>query len=309
MLVQMCLGPIIARRYRAALYVSSCVFPTLGFPCPTGVFLYDLMLYHFPQQFNRLVWSFRKSLLRASLPCVSAVFTISEASAEDIKARFRNIGAVHIVPCGAPARMAAPVTPERESAILEELNLKNRRFLVSPLGGGIHKNPDGLAAATQKLVEACYGDVDIIVVGDALQTLENVPHPPSLRALGFVSDEVLATLYANAKALVFPTLFEGFGMPVIEAQAAGLPVVCSDIEVLREVGGQGALFFDPHSPEAMAEAIITIIDSPDLQARLIERGKQNAARFSWRNAVEKFLAGCDSVMRQIGTEESVHTQI
>src|SRR5262249_32726892 len=137
---------------------------------------------------------------------------------------------------------------------------------------------------------------DIVVVGDAIKVFRTMHHGRPLRALGFVSDEELAVLYANATALIFPSLFEGFGIPVIEAQAAGLPVICSDIEVLREVAGQGAIFINPQCGESMAKAIIDVVDSPELRTRMIKIGKENAARYSWRHATEGFLAACRAVM-------------
>lgn len=310
MVMQMIVGPVIARRFSAALYVSTSVFPTVGFPCPTAAVVHDLLLYHFPRTYSRPVRLFRAALLKVSLPTLSAVFTVSRASADDIRARFpRAARSIHIVPNGAHARIAAPVSAEREHAILEELSLKNRRFVLSVLGAGMYKNPHGLAAAAQKLIDCGHDDIDVVVAGDAARMLRTMAPARSLRPLGFVSDEVLSVLYSNAKALVFPTFFEGFGIPVIEAQAAGLPVICSDIPVLREAAGKSAVFVDPHRSESIAEAIIRVVDSPELQKQLIDAGKENAARFTWRRAAEEFLRASRAVMEEGPIEESLPTSV
>lgn len=310
MLVQMIAGPLIARRYGASLYASTSVFPTLGFPCPTCAVLHDLMLYHFPKEYHRLVWWFRTSLLKVSIPTLSAVFTVSQTSADDIKTRFsKGVRAVHIVPNGADPRVAPLVSRDREQAILQELALQDRKFAISVLGGGHYKNQRGLAEAAAKLLEWGRDDIDIIVVGDAIKVFRAIPHVRSLRPLGFVTDEVLTVLYNNAKALIYPTLFEGFGLPVIEAQAAGVPVICSDIAVLREIGGRGAVFVEPHSAESIAEAIVAVLDSPELQGRLIELGKENAALFTWQHAAERFLAACRAVMSEAGAEQPLPTSV
>ena len=101
---------------------------------------------------------------------------------------------------------------------------------------------------------------------------------------------ILVALFQSAEALVFPSTFEGFGMPVLEAMAAGVPVACSDIPPLREVAGDAALFFDPYSPERIADGIRRVLDEPDLRGSMIARGKERAARSTWRRAAERTLA-------------------
>src|SRR5262249_47889817 len=206
MLVQMIAGPVIARLSGAALYTSSSVFPTLGFPCPTSAILHDLLLYSFPKEFNRATWIGRTALLKASLATLSAVFTSSHASAEDIKARFKkHARSVHVVPGGASQTVAPRVGREREEAILNQLALKDRKFVLSVLGGGRFKNQRGLAEAADKLLQRGRDDIEVIVVGDALRVFKTMQYGRCLRALGFVSDEVLTVLYANAQALICPT--------------------------------------------------------------------------------------------------------
>ena len=310
MLIQMIVGPILARRRRAAVYVSTAVFPTVGFPCPTVAFMHDVMLFHFPKEYPRASWLIRTAILKMSVPTLSAIFTSSQASAQDIKMHFKNgIRSTYVIPGGAPASIALPSSHEREQAILHELGLIGRKFVLSVLGAGQYKNPRGLADAASKLHEWRRDDIEMIVVGDSIKTLASINYSRPLRPLGFVSDEVLSVLYANASALVFPTLFEGFGLPVVEAQAAGLPVICSGIDVLREVGGDGAVFVDPHSAESIATAIVRVSDTPEESQALIQAGKANAQRFTWQHALERFIASCRNVSSEAKIEQSVPTSV
>jgi glycosyltransferase involved in cell wall biosynthesis len=106
---------------------------------------------------------------------------------------------------------------------------------------------------------------------------------------GFVPDEDLAVLYKAAEAYVFPSLSEGFGIPMLESFAVGLPVVASNASCLPEVGADAALYFDPCSPTDMAEKIQKVISDKDLRREMVEKGLKRAAEFSWRKMAEETL--------------------
>lgn len=106
---------------------------------------------------------------------------------------------------------------------------------------------------------------------------------------GFVSDEELAVLYRNALAYVMPSLSEGFGLPALEAMASRLPVIVSDIPVLREVCGDNALYVDPNNPQDIAEKIKKLMSGQDLRQRLINEGLERVRQFSWRKTAAQTL--------------------
>ncbi|MGZ4385253.1 MAG: glycosyltransferase family 4 protein [Gaiellaceae bacterium] len=110
------------------------------------------------------------------------------------------------------------------------------------------------------------------------------PPAEGVEARGHVTLDELADLYRRAACLVFPSLYEGFGQPPLEAMACGCPVACSDIPVLREVCGDAARFFDPKSPEAIAEAVSELLDRP---GDLLERGIERAASFTWERSARE----------------------
>lgn len=103
---------------------------------------------------------------------------------------------------------------------------------------------------------------------------------------GWIKDEDIAVLLHRAKAFIFPSLYEGFGIPVLEAMDAGVPVVCSDIEPLREIAGEAAVFFDPNAPESIAEVTNGLLSDEARQKELVELGKAQKDKFSWEKTAE-----------------------
>lgn len=118
-----------------------------------------------------------------------------------------------------------------------------------------------------------------------------------IRFVGYVSDAQLTYLYSKARALVFPSLIEGFGMPVLEAMSMGLPVITSSQGALAEVAGDAALLVDPRYPEDIAAAMSRIADEPQLREELTEKGLARAGQFSWQKTAGEMLGILTSVAR------------
>jgi len=171
-----------------------------------------------------------------------------------------------------------------------------------------HKNMNGLLRAFATLRRRLGQDCPQLVI---------VGHPPATNLknsdiigsaaiqenvvwTGFVPGNVLDAFYANAMLFVFPSLYEGFGIPVLEAMLHGVPVVCSEVASLPEVAGDAALYFDPHSVEDMATKMATVLQNTDLGECLVERGYRNLERFSWRDTAQKTIqAYIDSLERDM----------
>ncbi len=118
--------------------------------------------------------------------------------------------------------------------------------------------------------------------------IERLSRTRSIQHAGRASEAQLASLYRGASCVVVPAIAEGFGLPILEAQEAGVPLACSDIPVFREVAAAGALYFDPHRPELLAERIAEATD-PGVSARLVAAGKLNLARFSWDRSAARIV--------------------
>jgi glycosyltransferase involved in cell wall biosynthesis len=146
------------------------------------------------------------------------------------------------------------------------------------------KNLDGLLQAF-RILRRREPELRLAVVGVDGSSAEGVS------MLGYVSDEELARLYRGASAFVYPSRFEGFGMPIVEAMGSGVPVVASNHPSLDEASGGAALRASPDHPESLADALEHALENP---APLVERGRRHGARFTWRACGEALLAGYES---------------
>ena len=114
---------------------------------------------------------------------------------------------------------------------------------------------------------------------------------------GFVPDDQLPAMYANAQFLLFPSLYEGFGLPAVEAMAAGCPVLTSNRSAIPEVAGDCALMVDPYDVEEIASAILKLAGDEQLRIKLAECGRKRARQFSWAKTAEKFVSTLEEVVK------------
>jgi len=145
-----------------------------------------------------------------------------------------------------------------------------------------HKNLEGLLRAWPRL-HVAYPALSLVLAGAKTQR----SLPEGAKAVGWVADEDVPALVAGARVLVQPSFAEGFGLPVIEAQAAGTPVACSDLPALREAAGDAAVFFDPYDIDSMVVGIERILKDEELRKGLRKRGRERAAQFTWARVAEQ----------------------
>jgi glycosyltransferase involved in cell wall biosynthesis len=160
-------------------------------------------------------------------------------------------------------------------------------FLFYPARAWAHKNHARLFEAFA-LLRRKRPELRLILTGGG----DHGALPDGVEARGFVTAETLRDLYRTAGVLVFPSLYEGFGQPPLEAMACGCPVACSNAAALPEIVGDAARLFDPRSPEAIAEAVEDVLDAP---APWVARGLERAAHFSW----EATARGTDAVYAEL----------
>jgi glycosyltransferase involved in cell wall biosynthesis len=170
------------------------------------------------------------------------------------------------------------------------LRAANERPFVFVLGSRAkHKNVEMLFSIADELDAL---GLDIWVAGASgtyFSAVGQVPAPQNVRMLGFVTDDDLAALYGRALCFAFPSLIEGFGLPVLEAMALGCPVVASDTASLPEVCGEAALFAGPNSPRVWLNHISRLKADPGLGRDLRARGLRQAQRFSWKASAQAYL--------------------
>ncbi len=186
--------------------------------------------------------------------------------------------------------VAPRVAAVREAAVPEEMvrrhGLEPGRYFLYPANFWPHKNHELLLTAYGMAARAGLGDVKLLCTGAPgrrrdflVRAAEHFGLAGRVIFPGFVAEGELDALLAGARALVFPSLFEGFGIPVVEAMARGVPVACSNVTALPEVAGDAALLFDPRSPGKLAEALVAIAHDAGLRERLAGAGRRRAALF------------------------------
>ncbi|MCB8968786.1 MAG: glycosyltransferase family 4 protein, partial [Ardenticatenaceae bacterium] len=120
-----------------------------------------------------------------------------------------------------------------------------------------------------------------------------------VRFTGYVADADLPLWYNAATLLAFPSVYEGFGLPVVEAMACGTPVVASQVSSIPEAAGDAGMLFDPHDKHQLAQAITAVLSNPDLAATMREQGRQQASRFSWERAGQETAVVYQRALRNV----------
>jgi glycosyltransferase involved in cell wall biosynthesis len=247
--------------------------------------LLDLAVVRTPQRFRRWhLWSARRSLRR--LTQADRVICISEFTAKEAEQLLGLPRArMSVVYCGCEFH------PD-DGPVLEQVPdfpVPDEFFLfVGSLEPG--KNLSLLKAVYQEAATRRAPLPPLLVVGVRWAGLGSEGKPPAnWRYLGRQPDPVLVYLFRRAVALLFPSTYEGFGLPVVEAMALGCPVICSPVASLPEVGGEAALYADL-TPSAYCEAAGRLVREAGLREELIQRGYEQAKRFSWRRCAQETLA-------------------
>ncbi|ROR03142.1 glycosyltransferase family 4 protein [Desulfosoma caldarium] len=271
------------------LYHATSFVPAAVTDIPQVFSLYDLSLICYPQTHpTERVWFFRY-WSRRRLDYATHILTISQYMREEI---CRLLGwpeeKVTAVPL-APARHFSPRPLEAVALVRKRLGLPKEYLLFV----GSLEPRKNIGLAVQALTR-CRHDIPLVLVGwtawgDKRWLAEAQLHRrrPRLIALGYTDDETLACLYSGATALVYPSLYEGFGLPILEAMACGCPVICSNTSSMPEVAGEAAHLIDPLDPQDLASAIDQVLDASDYRQHLIRAGLKRAAGFSWERTARQ----------------------
>lgn len=258
--------------------------PPLAAGTPLVTTVHDLSPVRHPEWFSTGYAALYRALTplavrRSDLLVGVSAFTRDELVAAYPRARGKTV-AVHngvrsLPPPSAPDAGLVP------GEFLLFVGSTNPRKNVSTLLSAYGRYRD---AAAEPLPLALAGpDRDVFAAGD-------LPAVEGVQPLGFVSDEALSWLYRNAALFAFPSLYEGFGMPVLEAMSVGTPVVTADRGAMAEVAGEAALRVDPRRPDTLAAAFAAVLGDEERRADLAARGRERAAEFTWERAASETAA-------------------
>jgi glycosyltransferase involved in cell wall biosynthesis len=287
--------PLDLRRERVDLFhAPHYVLPPLT-PCKAIVTIHDCIHLRFPQYLpNRLGYAYARAALWMATHRSHRVLTVSEASKRDIL-RYFSIppSKIDVIYNAIDERFGEPPDPDDILRVRDRYQLDGQFVLYA---GNIkpHKNLERLIEAFHTFRRGPFEHVKLLIIGDEISkyaTLRRAVHKFKLhkhvRFFGFVPDRTLAILYRLAAVFVFPSLYEGFGLPPLEAMASGTPVITSNVSSLPEVVGDAAVLIDPYEPDAIADALRRVLSEPALHADLRERGLQRVREFSWERSVAR----------------------
>ena len=270
---------------------------------PLVVSVHDAAPWLFPDSFPLRGRWFHHAGMRAAARRADAILTGTEAAAAELRAHTSlPASRIRVIPYGVDHPYAGP-EPEEAWAALERYHLSDTQYVLWVGSLEPRKGLGTLVAAAATLARQDVA-LTLVLAGYSGWRNANVISPddraalgPRLRELGRVPDPDLQALYANASVFAFPSVHEGFGLPVLEAMAAGVPVIASDIPAIREVAADAAVLVAPGDAGAWAEALLRVLEDPSVQADLAGSGRRRAALFSWRRTAEATLAVYEELLQ------------
>jgi glycosyltransferase involved in cell wall biosynthesis len=263
--------------------------------CKSVVTIHDCIHLMFPQYLpNRLALLYARTSMTMAAKRATRVLTVSQSSKRDIL-KFMNVPAdkIDVIYNAYDDRFGVEPREEDVVRVRERYQLQGEFVLYA---GNVkpHKNLARLIEAFHHVRDRGLEHVTLVLIGDDISkyaALRRAVHKHQLhkyvRFLGYLSEDTLAVMYRLAGVFVFPSLYEGFGLPPLEAMASGTPVVTSNLSSMPEVAGDAALLVDPYDPTAIADGIYTVLTEPSVRRHLREKGIARASQFSWKASVRR----------------------
>lgn len=293
--------PLWSMRHRLDLLHSMAFVTPLLTSVPTVVTVYDLSFVHYPDRFPFLQRVYLTTQTRQSCQRAQRVITISESSREDVH-RFYGIplSRIDAVVPGVEAHYR-PLPAAEVDAFRQRQGLPDRFILhVGTLQP--RKNIPTLIEAMALLSD----EIPLILVGgkgwlydEIFARITQLGLQKRVHFAGYVPDDDLPLWYNAAALLVFPSVYEGFGLPVVEAMACGTPVVAAHTSSIPEAAGDAGILFAPHDVKQLAQGITAVLTDLDLAAVMRTKGLQQARRFSWKRAGQETAAVYQRALREI----------
>ena len=273
--------------------------------CPTGpalkrgqiVTIHDAAVYSVPDSYH---WRFRL-WYRLLLPLLARrarlVMTVSEFSKSEIVARLPvHAGRVQVSGEGWQHVQRVVADP----SALERHRLLPGGYVLAVGSPSPHKN---LAVLARAMGSVSVAGAQLAIAGAADRSIfgaaSSAPREDHVRYLGYVDDSALRTLYEHAAAFVFPSRYEGFGLPPLEAMALGCPVIAARAGAIPEVCGDGVWYFDPDDHHGLAALIDRTLSDPTARGALVQRGRAVLQRHSWQAAARAHLRACERMMAEV----------
>ncbi len=269
------------------------------YPIPTVVTFHDLSQFHIPAKYDALRMFYIKKVIPFFVRKADKLLAISNNTKDDL-IRYYKL---------APKKIEVNYNGYDEQRyepaawnIFKPLGLQKKYFLYISRIEHPGKNHLRLVQAYEELPREIKERYDLLLPGKnwsgsdkVIAYIASSPDKDRIHLPGFVASEVLPELYQQCSLYIFPSLYEGFGIPLIEAMASGIPVICSNTSSLPEIGGEAVALFDPYSVLSIRDTILRVISSDKMQAAMIENGFRQVKQFSWKRHAEKIIKSYEEI--------------
>ena len=266
--------------------------------------IYDLTFIKYPEYVDSVVGKYL-AVVKQCLTWTDLIISISESTKQDI-VKYLNFPPerIHVTPLASRYNQKFLENFKLEmltSSFLRYDFTKPYILFVSTIEP--RKNIKALITAFNLLKQKYKVEHNLVLIGQKgwnyepiFELIANSPYAQNIYHLDYLADELVAAFYAKTDVFVYPSHYEGFGLPILEAMTLGAPVITSNVSSMPEVAGNAALLIDPNNPEELAESILKVISDRQLRQDLIDKGKTRASLFSWENTAKKTLEAYRSIL-------------
>jgi glycosyltransferase involved in cell wall biosynthesis len=286
--------PLALRSIKPDVLIQPYGFCSLTTSIPQILVVHDLAFKHYPQFIAAHHLFYYRAFTKSFLNKAKRILTVSEFSKNDISKVYGLSPEKIDVVYSAAKNSFRPIDSEEQQKIKDQFADGKEYFLFT---GGIHprKNLMNLLKAFSLFKKWQRSNMKLLVAGrlawqydDILEKLKSYKYKDDVVLLNYLPEEDLANITASAYAMVFPSWFEGFGVPVLEAMQCGVPVITSNTSSLPEIGGDAALYADPADPESIAKHMLSLYKDESLRNKMKEEGVLQSRTFSWDKTAAMF---------------------
>jgi len=293
------------RKHPQDLFLSPENFGSLRADVPQVIVIHDLAFEHFRDHVSSLSGKYYRYFTPRYARHAKRIAAVSSYSKQDVVARYGIAPEMIDIVYSGAKQAYQPVSSEVKAAT-EKQYARGKKYML--FVGAIHprKNVARMLAAFDKFKETTGAEHLLVLAGrnawdveDVRSTHERMKHKEDVVFLGYVPEAALPDLVASADVLLFTSLFEGFGIPILEAMKCDVPVITSNVSSMPEIAGDAALLVDPYSVEAIANAMQQLTADSVLRTSLIKAGRVQAAKFNWDHCAAALWESCEKVLTQM----------
>ena len=281
------------KKYQPDVFFSTDGFCCLGTDVKTIVMVHDLAYAHFPEQVSFFVKKFYQRYQPKYLQKANHILTVSNFVKNDIVEKIKIPNAKIDVVYNGCNESFQPLDEISQKEILKKYSDVNPYFFYV---GAVHprKNVHRLIEAFDNFKNKTDAPHQLLIAGrfawqtgEVKSAYDNAKHQKEIHFLGFVSDEELPKLMASAFALVYPSMFEGFGLPLLEAMNCDVPVITSNVSSMPEVAGDAGILINPNNVAEIENAMLEIFQNKKIRSEMIEKGRMQREKFNWDKSARK----------------------